>query len=259
MSDRPVTSKRSKATVPVVVAVVAALVAGAMLLAPTFGLAGSSTKSTDPPVSDVSRDGGRPPVDPDKDPFAKLVRRKPGDPMARGDADAPVVMIAYSDFQCPFCGKFARDTEPKLVDEYVEDGTLRIEWRDFPYLGAGSTTAARAARAAAAQGKFWEFHDALYAHQPPPNSGRLTPDYLSGVAKRIGLDTGKLRADMTSDEVAEAVRRDFQEGQSIGVTGTPAFLVNGQPIMGAQPLRVFQDAIDKAADRADNGSDDGAR
>ncbi len=250
MSDRPVTSTRGEAAVPVVVAVVAALVAGTMLLAPVLGLSGGSAKSADAPVSDVSREGGRPPVDPDEDPFAKLARREPHDPMALGDVDAPVVMIAYSDFQCPFCGKFARDTEPKLVDEYVEDGTLRIEWRDFPYLGAESTTAARAARAAAAQGKFWEFHDALYAHQQPPNSGRLTPAYLTGVARRIGLDARKLRADLTSDEVAEAVRRDFQEGQSIGVTGTPAFLVNGRPIMGAQPLEVFEDAIDHAADQA---------
>ena len=66
--------------------------------------------------------------------------------MALGDVDAPVVMISYSEFQCPFCGKYARDTEPILVEKYVDSGVLRIEWRDFPYLGPESTTAAQAGR-----------------------------------------------------------------------------------------------------------------
>jgi protein-disulfide isomerase len=197
-----------------------------------------------------SHDGSRQPADPTDDPFAELVRRDRDDPTALGDADAPVVMINYSEFQCPFCGKFARDTEPTLVEEYVEDGTLRIEWRDFPYLGPESTTAARAGRAAGAQGRFWEFHDAMYADQQPPNSGRLTEEYLVGVAEEIGLDTGEFRADMRAPWTAAAVAEDFDEGQMIGVTGTPAFVVNGRPIIGAQPTDVFVDAIERAADAA---------
>ena len=251
MSNRPVTPARNKATIPIVVAVVAALIAGAMLLAPAVtGGSGGSEEAGGPPVSDVSRDGSRPPVDPENDPFAKLVRRDPKDPMAMGDVDAPVVMISYSEFQCPFCGKFARDTEPELARRYVEDGTLRIEWRDFPYLGPESTTAAKAGRAAGAQGKFWEYHDAMYADQQPPNSGRLTEAYLVGVAREVGLDTGRFREDMRSAATAKAVSHDFQEGQSIGVTGTPAFIVNGMPIMGAQPTEVFADAIERAAEEA---------
>src|SRR5699024_5603667 len=73
-------------------------------------------------------------------------RRDADDPMAIGDVDAPVVLIDYSDFQCPFCGKFARDTAPELIDEYVDEGILRIEWRDFPYLGDDSWKGARAGR-----------------------------------------------------------------------------------------------------------------
>jgi protein-disulfide isomerase len=241
MSDAPA---RSKATIPIVVAVVAALIAGVMLLAPALA------ESDGPPVADVNRAGSRPPVDPENDPFAHIVRRDPKDPTAIGDVDAPVVMINYSEFQCPFCGKFARDTKPELMEEYVEDGTLRIEWRHFPYLGPESQTAAEAGHAAGMQGRFWEFHDAMYANQQPPNSGKLTEDYLVGVAEEIGLDTEQFRQDMTSAAAAKAVKEDFQEGQSIGVTGTPAFLVNGQPVMGAQPTEVFAEAIEQAAEAA---------
>lgn len=255
MSDQPTTPTprptpgpaRNKAAVPIVVAVVAALITGVMLLAPALAGGGNESEA---PVAGVSRDGSRPPVDPENDPFAALVRRDAGDPMALGEVDAPVVMINYSEFQCPFCGKFARDTKPELVEKYVDNGTLRIEWRDFPYLGPESTTAAHAARAAGAQGKFWEFHDAMFADQQPPNSGKLTEEYLVGVAEQAGLDPEQFAKDLKSDEVAAAVQKDFQEGQSIGVTGTPAFLVNGQPIMGAQPTEVFVEAIEQAAEAA---------
>lgn len=183
-------------------------------------------------------------------PAAVMARRHPGDPMALGNVDAPVVMVAYSEFQCPFCGKFARDTEPALIRQYVDRGVLRIEWRDFPYLGPESLLAARAGRAAAAQGKFWAFHDAMYAHQPPPNSGTITGAYLTAIATRIGLDTATFRTDLTSAEMAGAIQRDFEEGQNVGVTGTPAFIINGRPVIGAQPLSEFQAAIDQAAGAA---------
>ena len=170
--------------------------------------------------------------------------------MALGEADAPVVMVAYSEFQCPFCGKFARDTEPVLVEKFVEDGTLRIEWRDFPYLGAESTVAARGGRAAAAQDRFWEFEEAMYADQLPPNSGNLDEDYLVSVAEDIGLDVDRFRDDLDSSAAEQAVQDDFAEGQAIGVTGTPAFLINGVPVIGAQPTEVFERTIEKAAEEA---------
>lgn len=185
------------------------------------------------------------------DAWARLVRREDGDPMALGDVDAPVVMISYSEFQCPFCGKYARDTEPTLVKKYVDSGMLRIEWRDFPYLGTESTTAAQAGRAAAAQGKFWEFSKAMYDNQLPPNSGRLTEDYLVSIADRLGLDTKEFREDMVAPGAKEAIKQDLAEGQAIGVTGTPAFIINGVPVIGAQPTEVFEQAIEKAADETD--------
>lgn len=182
--------------------------------------------------------------------LAGLARRQEGDPLALGAVDAPVVMIEWADFQCPFCGRFARETKPELVEQYVDSGVLRIEWRDFPYLGEQSQDAALAGRAAAEQGKFWEFHDALYALEVPPNSGQLTREKLVEIAGQVGLDTAAFTAALDDSALAEAVQADFTEGQMLGITGTPTFLIGDQPVVGAQPLEVFQQAIEAAASAA---------
>ncbi|MDN4175211.1 DsbA family protein [Nocardioides sp. SOB77] len=232
---------RKSPVVPIVVAVIAAL-------ALAFVLAQGALGGDDRGV-DNAADVGASPTDPPAG-WDQLVRRVDGDPMAVGAVDAPVVIIAYSDFQCPFCGKFARETEPVLVEKYVEDGTLRIEWRDFPYLGPESTVAARGGRAAAAQDRFWEFQRAMYANQLPPNSGKLDEDHLMAVAKDLDLDVGRFSEDLASPVNLAAIQDDFAEGQGIGVTGTPAFIINGVPVIGAQPLEVFEQAIEKAAQEA---------
>lgn len=167
--------------------------------------------------------------------------------LARGEADAPVVMVMYSEFQCPFCGRFARDSEPVLVDRFVEDGTLRIEWRDLPYLGPESQRAALAGRAAADQDAFWEFTEVLYADQAAPNSGALSEENLLDVAADLGLDVERFRTVMRDRATAEAVNADIDEAVSLGVNGTPSFFVNGEVIIGAQPTEVFVDAVERAA------------
>lgn len=179
-----------------------------------------------------------------------LAHRQEGDPLARGRVDAPVVLIEWADFQCPFCGKYARETEPTLMREYVDRGVLRIEWRDFPYFGEQSVQAAKAARAAGRQGKFWQFHKAVYALELPPRSGRLTDERLGVIAEQIGLDMTRFRSDMADPDLADAVEADFAEAQQLGISGTPTFLVNGQPLVGAQPLETFRQVIDRAAKQA---------
>lgn len=240
------TPRRRGALVPAVVAVVALLVAAAMVLPgllPALGLgeekAGQDTSSQQKSSADSTPDGAAAEADWE-------VRRDPNDPAAMGKVDAPVVLVMWSDFQCPFCGKFARETERELIRRYVDKGVLRIEWRDFGYLGEESDLAARAARAAGQQGKFWEFHDVLYAGEVKPNTGKITPAYLLGVAEKVGLDVGRYREDADSEQVAAAVRKDFDEGLALGVNGTPAFLINGTPVMGAQPKDVFIKVIEAA-------------
>ncbi|TDC85692.1 thioredoxin domain-containing protein [Actinomadura sp. 7K507] len=179
-----------------------------------------------------------------------LVRRKAGDPFALGRTDAPVVMIEYSDFQCPFCGRFARETKPQLIQKYVDTGVLRIEWRNFPIFGDESKTAAQASYAAGRQDRFWAFHDRLYAEPRRRNSGDFAAKHLIAWAREAGVpDLDRFRADMKSTEAEDAMIEDQVEGYRVGAASTPAFLVNGRPILGAQPFEVFAKAIEEARGR----------
>lgn len=229
------TTPRKKLQAPLIIAVIA-------LLATAIVLVTQLSSNSDEPKSaaKITKTESAPPL-------PGLERRVANDPMAIGAVDAPVVMVDYSEFQCPFCGRFARDTEPKLIKKYVDKGILRIEWRDFPYLGKESGAAALAGRAAADQDKFWQFNQAMFANQGTPNSGKLTTAYFVKIAKKIGLDTNKFQQDLNSKKNQQAIQKDFDEGQSIGVSGTPAFIINGRPVIGAQPIGVFEKAIEAAA------------
>jgi protein-disulfide isomerase len=137
------------------------------------------------------------------------------------------------------------------VEEYVEDGTLRIEWHDFPYLGQESLTAAVSARAAQDQGKFWEYHDLLYRNQ----AGGFSLEKLIGLADEAGLDVERFESDLAApDRYTEVVADDFREGQQRGISGTPTFVINGRVIAGLQPLDVYEDAIEEARSEAEGGS-----
>ncbi|MGI5349826.1 DsbA family protein [Streptomyces sp. CA-250714] len=177
----------------------------------------------------------------------KLARRDADDPFARGDKDAPVVMIEYADFGCSFCGKFARDTEPKLVKKYVEKGLLRIEWRNFPVFGKGSERAALASYAAGQQGRFWQFYDAVYADKGNEKSS-FTTGRLHELAEEAGVkDLDRFDRDRASGAARKLLDKDRTEAYGLGASATPAFLINGQPIAGAQPDEAFTDAIERAA------------
>lgn len=193
--------------------------------------------------SNPAEAGGEPEFD--------LSRRIEGDPTAIGAVDAPVVLVEYADFRCPFCGVYARDTMPQLIDEYVESGQVRMEWRDMPVFGEESLEAAVAARAAGEQGLFWEFSEAVFADAPERGHVALPPERVREIAEQIGVpDMAAFEADLTNPELRERVNADFAEGRSIGITGTPTFLVNDTPLSGAQPLAAFQAAIEAELDQA---------
>ena len=139
--------------------------------------------------------------------------------------------------------------EPKLYKEYVKDGTLRIEWRDFPYRGQESVNAAVAARAAQAQGKFWEYHDLLYREQ----SSGFSDENLIALARKAGLDTQRFESDYENARYGGAVRADFQKGLNLGVNGTPTFFINGRMVVGLQSVGVFEQVIDNAWREAGGG------
>jgi protein-disulfide isomerase len=137
--------------------------------------------------------------------------------------------------------------EPELVQRYVNDGTLRLEWRDFPYLGRESRRAAVAARAAQEQGRFWEYHDVLFENQKGENNGAFSDENLVAFAEKAGLDVERFEATLESGEYEEVVDKGFREAQDAGIQGTPSFTINGQPLVGAQPVEIFARAIEAEA------------
>ena len=163
------------------------------------------------------------------------IHRDPADGQAKGKVDAPVVMVIYSDFACPFCTQFAQNVEPEL-NKLVKEGTLRIEWRDLAQISETSPLAAQAGRAAAKQGKFWEFHDAVYAAADPQDHPTYTEDSLVEFAKQAGVpDLERFRADMVDATTAQAVTDANQHAYSLGIKGTPFFIVNDAVINGYRP------------------------
>ncbi|MFE1260835.1 DsbA family protein [Streptomyces albogriseolus] len=237
---RPGRSRRVLAVIALATAVVTAVLA----LALGRGAAGGGTAAP----ATVSTPEAQEPANPH---LLALARRDGDDPLALGSPDAPVVLIEYSDFQCPFCGRFARETKPDLVRDYVDKGILRIEWRNFPVFGAESDQAARAGWAAGQQNRFWQFHDEAYAEPRRRNAGDFSEDNLLAMARKAGVeDLARFEKDMASEAAHQAVTRDSEEGYGIGVTSTPAFLINGRPVLGAQPTDVFTDIIDEAAEQA---------
>lgn len=183
-----------------------------------------------------------------------LSRRVDGDVTALGALDAPVVMLEYADYRCPFCAVFSRETMPRLVEEYVDTGLVRYEWRDLPLFGQESIDAAVAARAAGEQGMFWEYHAAIF--DAAPEQGRLAIDRASilAFANQIGVpDLVRFEQDLDNPVLLAAVQQDAIQGQQIGASSTPAFIVGATPVLGAQPVEVFRQIIEDELARAANG------
>ncbi len=161
-----------------------------------------------------------------------------------GDPNAPVTIFEFSDFQCPFCGRFFRTVEAALFRDYVDTGKVTFVYKHFAFLGQESVWAAQASECAADQGKFWEYHDLLFNRQAGENEGVFTKENLLGFANEMRLDRARFEPCLKNDETLDRVQTDMQEGRQANVTGTPTFFINGQPLAGAQPFETFQAVID---------------
>jgi protein-disulfide isomerase len=150
----------------------------------------------------------------------------------RGQASAPVVIEEWADFQCPACGQFARSTEPALLANYVAKGQVAIVFHHMAFLGLESNWAAEAAECAGEQGKFFEYHDKLYASQAGENRGAFSKDNLKRFGTEIGL-APPFAACVDSGRYAQAVRDDTKVGEGRGVNATPTLFINGRKIEGA--------------------------
>jgi protein-disulfide isomerase len=169
----------------------------------------------------------------------------PDDPRAIGNADAPVTIEVWSDFQCPACGFLARQVKPDLVEEFVRPGTVRIVYRDFAFLGAESQQSAAAARCAGEQGRFWQFHDYLFENQEGRDEGAFRRERLDLIARTIGLDMEAFGACLGSNAPFDAVAADTAVGRQAGVRATPTLAVNGVlQAPGALPIEQLRTIIE---------------
>ncbi len=139
---------------------------------------------------------------------------------AMGDPNAPVKIIEYSDFQCPYCAQFTTQTEQKIIDAYVATGKVYFEYRSFgKWVGQESVRAAEAAYCAGDQEKFWEMHDIIFANQKGENKGDFSDKYLTALAQNIGLDMTKFNDCFNGGKYAEKVSQDGADGESVSSWG----------------------------------------
>ena len=166
-----------------------------------------------------------------------------------GNPDASVTIIEFSDFQCPFCRKFYKETLPQIKKDYILTGKVKFVYRDFPLvqIHPGATPAAEGAECAKEQGKFWEMHDAIFDEQEKQGSGTIqfTADDVKKWAAKIGLNTSKFNQCLDSGKYKQEVEKDIADGSAAGVSGTPAVFVNGRLVVGAQPFAAFKAVIDE--------------
>ena len=181
---------------------------------------------------------------------AKKVDVSVDDDAMKGKKDAPVTIIEFSEYQCPFCKRFIDDAYPKIIKDYVDTGKVKYVFRDFP-LGFHDQAkpAAMAAECAGDQGKYWEYHDLLFKNQ-----ASLSAANYKKWAKDLKLDTTKFDACVDTNKHKAEVEKDFADGQKAGVSGTPAFFINGKMISGAQPYSVFKAEIEAALKAAASGT-----
>lgn len=174
--------------------------------------------------------------EPTRDPNQRFTLTDEGNPF-RGNPDAPITLIEFGDFRCTFCRRFNDETLNPLLAMYADD--VRYVYRDYPILGPASLVGAIASECADDQGRFWEFHDWLYANQQNFNR-----EAFVAYATELEMDIEAFGMCLDTNAPEAGIMADLTVGQSLGVGGTPTFFLNGRMITGAQPIQVFQQAID---------------
>jgi protein-disulfide isomerase len=222
---------------------IAAIALGAVAAFLGLALLATNVNGTGTPSADSSASS--------ESTLASLADRRDGDPMAIGPVDAPVVIIEWSDYRCPFCAAFANDTLPQLRKQYIDTGKVRFEFRDLAIFGDQSVDAAVAARAAGEQGRYFAFAEALFAAAPEKGHPDMPAAKLIGFARDAGVpDITRFERDLRDADLRAAVQADTAKAQQLGANGTPFFVVGETPMSGAQPADVFRQVIDAELARA---------
>lgn len=192
-------------------------------------------------------------LNPPAAPTAVIADLMEGAPGKIGSDSAPLVLVEYSDYQCPFCKAFFMNTEKALVTKYVDTGKLQIVYKDFPLsFHPMAAPSANAARCAGDQGKYWEMHDKIFEETykiNPTATSQYTNDDLKKWGADLGLNAATFNKCVDDNTHGAEVTANFNEGAANGVSGTPSFFLgprdgDGEFIVGAQPLSSFEAAID---------------
>jgi protein-disulfide isomerase len=162
----------------------------------------------------------------------------------KGDKNAPVTMLEFSDFECPFCGRFFSGTLPQIVSDYIDKGKVKLAFRHFPLSfhqnAMPGALAAECAREQGGDAMFFKMHDKIYSNQPD-----LSVENLKKWAVDLGLKAPQFNTCLDTKKYEKQINADEAAGQSYGVSGTPAFFINGRMISGAQPFAAFKTVIDE--------------
>lgn len=247
--------------------VLGAAIAGAALWLLTFsGEAATAANNEQNEINELKQEIGRlrSEIEGMRQELRQFIQRVAGEPqppqhanvttirgVALGSRDAPLTLVEFSDYQCPFCRRFFEQTFPRIKTQYIDTGKVRYVFRDFPLdqIHPQARKAAVAAHCAADQGKYWEAHDSFFRNQEA-----LRPEDLKSYAQKLGLKTVAFDDCLDKDKYARLVQENEDDGLKAGVRGTPAFFlgktgkdgtVDGTLISGARPYEDFQREIDK--------------
>ena len=177
-----------------------------------------------------------PPPSDSKDLMAFLI----DDDEIKGDSNAPVTIVEWGDFECPFCARFYSQTLSLIDNNYIKTGKVKLVYRDFPFsFHANAQKSAEAAECAGEQGKYWEMHDKLFESGI---SGGVNS--FKQYAKEMGLSSAEFDDCLDSGKMEQEVKKDMQDGSAAGITGTPGFIINGVLVSGAQPYDAFKQVIE---------------
>jgi len=186
------------------------------------------------------------------------------DDVVLGDPNAPITMIIFGDYQCPFCAKFFKETEGQIVKNYVETGKVKMVFKDLAFLGPESISAAEAAECAKEQNKYWQYHDALYEVEyaefqkvmkgelsSSEGNGNLNRGLFGKIAADLGMNVNEFLSCFDSRKYKDEVDKDIKEAKAAmgQQASTPTSFINGEMIRGAQPYEVFSQTIDKALNK----------
>ena len=202
----------------------------AVIIIVTLGFNSSGSDTTGNTVDEVVKQQAAP----------KVIEVSADNDAVLGDPNAPVTIIEFSDYECPFCGRFYQNTMPQLISEYIDTGKAKLIFRDFPLsFHKSAQKASEAAECAGDQGKYYEMHDKIFENQQS-----ITVSDLKVYAEQIGLKVDEFNVCLDTDKHKDEVLQDFRDGQKAGVSGTPSFFINGKMLVGAQPFEAFKKIID---------------